>query len=71
MAKVTKELLEQNVAKLNGQMGSTLFEAGKSIGRLEGARDMLAQVLAMMDAKDVSPEEAVAEVAASDPAEGQ
>jgi len=55
---ITKEILEQNVAKIGGQISNALFEAGRQVGKLEGARDMLVQIAALMDApaEAVTPE---------------
>jgi len=49
---ITKEMLEQNAAKINGQIGGAIFEAGKNVGKLEGARDILLQLKEIMEKQD-------------------
>ena len=61
---VTKELIAENIGKMQGQIGNQLFESGRQVGKLEGARDMLQQILALMNAEPkVSVEEAALKIA--------
>lgn len=55
---ITKEILNRNIEQLGGQISTALFEAGRQVGRLEGSRDTLIQLAALMDApaEVVTPE---------------
>jgi len=76
MAKLTKEIMQQNLDAIAAQAGqvqaSAMFEAGKAVGRTEGQQDILRQIVALMD-KDEEAELTpatlkLAEEAAAEPA---
>ena len=46
---LTKEVLMNEAAKAANNMSNALFEAGKVVGRAEGAADMLKQLAAAAD----------------------
>lgn len=71
MAKLTKEVIEQNLTSLSGQAGqiqaAAMFEAGKTVGRVEGQLALLQQLVQLAE-----PAEAVADalkLAEAEPAE--
>ena len=55
--KLTKELVDQNLANLNAQAGNVqanaMLEAGKAIGRVEGQKALLEQLSTMFDEPEV------------------
>lgn len=56
--RLSKEILEKNLAALTAQMGNSLFEAGKVVGRTEGQIAILEQLVKVAD-----PEAEVAKLA--------
>lgn len=58
MAKLTKELLEQNLAGLQQQAGSVqanaMYEAGRKVGQVEGQQALLKGMIELFGAEEVA-----------------